>query len=140
MRILAIDLGDTRTGFAVSDPTGLIATPLSTFVSHDKQKVAERAAELAGQYSAERIVIGLPVNMNNTQGPRAEKSSVFAALLQTLLPDTEIILRDERNTTVTAAGVLNETNTRGKKRRAVIDTVAAAVILQNYLDYLRLNP
>lgn len=134
MRILAIDYGDVRTGFAVCDPTGLIATALETFHQHKPDKVAERAVQYCQELKVEKIVLGMPKNMNNTLGERANKTLAFRDLLAALLPDIPIILWDERSTTVSAINILNETNVRGKKRKNIIDTVAATIILQSYLD------
>ncbi|MGI6031727.1 MAG: Holliday junction resolvase RuvX [Eubacteriales bacterium] len=137
MRILGIDYGDARTGFAVCDPTGMLASAVETFHSHKMEEVAQRTAEHAQAYQAEELVLGFPKNMNNTQGPRAEKTLELKARLEELLPDTPIVLWDERSTTVSAIRILNETNTRGKKRKNVVDSVAAVLILESYLAYRR---
>jgi len=133
-RILGIDLGDVRTGFAVSDPTGFLASAVETFTEKDTEKIARRAAEWAEKYACGKIVLGYPKNMNNTVGERGKKSEAFASLLSSLLPACEIVLWDERCTTKSAIDILNTTNTRGKKRKNVIDTVAATLILQSFLD------
>lgn len=140
MRVLAIDLGDARTGFALSDKGGVLASPLETFSHRSTVAIAEQARRYADEYEVGEIVLGLPLNMNGTEGPRAQKSREFALLLKELMPDIEIILRDERGTTVSAAGALNRTNTRGKKRKDIIDTVAAVILLQSYLDYKKNRP
>ncbi len=136
-RILGIDLGDARTGFAVSDPTGFLASAVGTYTESDMQKIAEKACEYAKSYQVSEIVLGYPKNMNNTVGERAQKSENFAEILKSQLPDIKVILWDERCTTKSAIGFLNQTNTRGKKRKSVIDTVAATIILQGYLDSKR---
>ena len=137
MRALAIDYGDARTGFSISDPTGLLATSLTTYHERGARRVAEQAAAYVLQFGADRIVLGMPKNMNNTLGKRAEQTLFFRDLLHDILPDIPIILWDERSTTISATAILNETNVRGKKRKNVIDTVAASVILQSYLDSVR---
>lgn len=134
MRIIGIDYGDARVGIAVSDPLGFTAQGVETVPNKVYNKMVERVVEIIKSYSAEKIVIGLPKNMNGTLGPRGEVSKQFAEELKGYFPDAEIILWDERLSTVQAAGVLNMTNTRGKDRKNVIDTVAASIILQSYLD------
>ena len=134
MRIIGIDYGDARVGVAVSDPLGFTAQGVETVPNKVYNKMVERVVEIIKSYSAEKIVIGLPKNMNGTLGPRGEVSKQFAEELKGYFPDAQIILWDERLSTVQAAGVLNMTNTRGKDRKNVIDTVAASIILQSYLD------
>lgn len=134
MRVLAIDFGDARTGFAVSDLTGLLATSLETLHETDPVKVAEFTARRCRELGADRVILGMPKNMNNTLGPRAEKTLAFRDILAGKLNGLPVILWDERGTTLSAARILNERNVRGKKRKGVIDTVAAAVLLQSYLD------
>ena len=135
-RILAVDYGDMRTGLAVSDPLGLLASAAGVVTGADPAQVADRVVAEAVQRGAAVILLGLPKNMNNTLGPRAEKTLAFAELLRARF-DGEVVLRDERNTSVSATRMLNETDTRGKKRKAVIDALSAAVLLQDYLDSLR---
>lgn len=134
MRIIGIDYGDARVGVAVSDPLGFTAQGLETVPNKVYNKMKERVVEIIKSYNAEKIVIGLPKNMNGTLGERGEISKKFADELKEYFPEAEIILWDERLSTVQAAGVLNVTNTRGKDRKNVIDTVAASIILQSYLD------
>ena len=100
----------------------------------DFQKCAAKVAEQAKAHHAELLVVGYPKNMNNTIGERAEKCQAFAELLHELT-HLNYVLWDERCTTVSAHQYLNVTNTRGKKRKAVIDAVAAVIILENYLAY-----
>lgn len=139
MRILGIDYGDARTGFAISDPTGFLASAVETFHSRRMEEVAQRTAEHVKAYQAEELVLGFPKNMNNTQGPRAEKTLELKQRLEELLPGLPITLWDERSTTVSAIQILNTTNTRGKKRKNVVDSVAAVLILESYLNYKRLH-
>lgn len=134
MKIMAVDYGDARTGIAVCDRTEFLASPVGTVEEKDPAILAMKIAHLANEYEVGEIVIGYPVNMNGTVGPRAEKCKAFAALVESV---TELPVRmwDERSTTVEAHGYLNATNVRGKKRKAVVDTVAATIILESYLEY-----
>lgn len=139
MKILAVDYGDARTGLAACDPGEMLASPVGTVEHWDPQKVAEQAAKAAKEVRAERIVVGHPLNMDGTAGPRAQLCREFAALLRETsgLP---VVLWDERQTTVTATRYLNATDTRGKKRKRVIDAVAATVILESYLGWRKNHP
>ena len=134
MRIMSVDYGDSRTGIAVCDKGEILASPLTVITEYNFERCAEKVAELAKKEKAELIVVGHPKNMDGTEGERAEKCAAFARLAGELseLP-TE--LWDERRTTVTAHNYLNETNVRGKKRKAVVDAVAATIILESYLSY-----
>ena len=136
MKILAVDLGRVRTGLAISDPTGFIATPAGTITQRDINKLVLEVSETARQEGADEIVVGHPRNMDGTCGESAHMAESFAKALKT---ETGLPVRlwDERMTTMSAIGILNETNTRGKKRKAVVDTVAATIILQDYLDSLK---
>ena len=139
MKILAVDYGDARTGLAACDPGEMLASPVGTVEHWGPQKVAEEAAKAAKEVRAERIVVGHPLNMDGTAGPRAQLCREFAALLREAsgLP---VVLWDERQTTVTATRYLNATDTRGKKRKKVIDAVAATVILESYLGWRKNHP
>jgi len=136
MKILAVDYGDARTGLAISDNSEFLASPVGTIKEWNAQRLAEKITEEAKNRQAKDIIVGLPINMNGTKGPRAEKCEEFAELLRSLT-DLPVRMWDERSTTVTAHQILNETNVRGKSRKAVVDTVAATVILESYLDYRR---
>ena len=136
-RILSVDFGDTRTGLAISDETRFLASGLGYISPGGIVKTADEVAKIAVEQSASAIVVGHPKNMDGSQGPRAQRAAEFAELLQERLPDTPIVLFDERMTTMAAARYLNETNTRGKKRKGVIDTLSAQIILQNLLDRLK---
>jgi putative Holliday junction resolvase len=138
MRIMGIDYGDSRIGIAVSDPMGWTAQGLETITEKKQEKVFERLLELIKLYNVEKIVVGFPKNMNGTIGPRGELTHKFVENLRQKT-GIEIVLWDERLTTVAAHRMLNETNVRGKKRKQVVDTVAAGYILQGYLDSLKLN-
>ncbi len=133
MRILGIDYGDARVGVAVSDALGITAQGVGTVKNTGAKKLMEALGKIIAQYSPEKIVVGLPKNMDGTQGFRAEATYKFAEKLKEIY-DGEIIFCDERLTTVGAARFLNETNTHGKKRKGVIDTVSACLILECYLN------
>ena len=139
IKILAIDHGEARTGLAICDPGELLATPLTTIQQWDPQKLAAQIAQTAKSQGAQHIVLGLPLNMDGSEGPRAQACRTFAALLEqeTSLPVT---LWDERSTTITAARYLNATDTRGKKRKAALDPLSAAIILESYLTWRKNHP
>ncbi len=132
-RIMCIDYGDARVGIAVSDLLGMTAQGVETIKNTGRKALFERLSQLIAQYNPTKIVIGLPKNMNGTLGERAEKTYVFAERLKEIYSGV-IEFFDERLSTVCAIQTLNTTNTRGKKRKDVIDTVAAALILQAYMD------
>ncbi len=132
-RIMCIDYGDARVGIAVSDLLGITAQGIETINNTGRKALFERLIQLITEYKPGKIVIGLPKNMNGTLGERAEKTYIFAERLKEIYSG-EIVFFDERLSTVCAIQTLNETNTRGTKRKNVIDTVAAALILQAYMD------
>ena len=136
-RILSVDFGDTRTGLAVSDISRFLASGIGYVSPGGIEKTANKVAEVAAEQKASAIVVGLPKNMDGSEGFRAQRCREFADLLQDRLPDTPIVMMDERLTTVSASRYLNETNTRGSKRKGVIDTLSAQIILQNALDRLK---
>ncbi len=131
--ILGIDFGDSRTGFAISDSLELTASTVETFKEKNMKKVASRAVELANKFNVTKIVLGFPKNMNGTIGDRGKKSKKLSNEIQALI-DIPVILWDERLTTVSAHNLMNETNVRGQKRKDSVDKIAAAFILQSYLD------
>lgn len=133
-RVLGVDYGEARTGLAISDATRFLASGIGNVQGGGLEKTAERVLEAAREQGAVAVVLGLPVNMNGTEGPKAARIRELAALIERELP---VYLMDERMTTMSAARYLNETNTRGKKRKGVIDTLSAQIILQNALDRLR---
>ena len=137
-KILSVDFGDARTGLAVSDVTRFLASGIGTISVGGIVKTADRTAEIAREQGAVAIVVGLPVNMDGTQGFRADRCREFAELLCERLPSVPVAMMDERMTTMVASRYLNETNTRGKKRKGVIDTLSAEIILQNALDRLQM--
>lgn len=135
-RLLALDVGDRRIGVAVSDPTGLLATPIEVYTRRAKAEDLAHLGNLASDYDAQGIVVGLPVNMNGTEGPQAAKVREFAESLAARGQD--VLLWDERLSTVEAERRMAESGRR--KRRGTImrsDAEAAAVILETYLDALR---
>ncbi len=114
----------------------MLATPVCVIAEKDFTKCIEKTAVLAREQRAEEIVVGYPKNMNGTIGERAEKCRLFSEELAKLV-DCPVTLWDERCTTVSAHNILNVTNTRGKKRKSVVDAVAASIILESYLGYRR---
>lgn len=135
-KILSVDFGDVRTGLAISDESRFLASGIGYISVGGLEKTVEAVSERASEQGAVAIVVGLPVNMDGTQGSRAERCKKFARMLKEqsgLLVTTF----DERMTTMTATRYLNETNTKGKKRKGVIDTLSAQIILQNCLDRLK---
>ncbi|MDR3552884.1 MAG: Holliday junction resolvase RuvX [Clostridia bacterium] len=134
--MLGIDPGDVRTGVAVSDPGCLLASPVSVLTERNYDALVQKTAALAVQYDVGAIVVGYPKNMNGTKGERAQKSERLAADLGRVT-GLRILLWDERCTTVSAGVYMNATDTRGSRRKSTIDAAAAAIILQDYLDYRR---
>ena len=133
---MAVDLGLARTGLAISDPSETLASPLGTIPERKEDRLLQRVAACAAEQGAQAVVVGYPRNMDGSRGESARRAEALAQSLEEVsgLPVT---LWDERLTTVSAAGYLNQTDTRGKKRKAVIDTVAATIILQDYLESRR---
>lgn len=134
MRIMAVDFGDSRTGLAVCDKSEFLASPLTVIHEKNFDRCLEKTAEYARQEKIEEIVVGFPKNMNNTVGERAEKCSLFGNKLEEMT-GIKVVMWDERCTTVSAHQYLNETNVRGKKRKNVVDAVAAVIILESYMGY-----
>ena len=136
-RILGVDFGDTRTGLAVSDASRFLASGIGYVSPGGIVKTADKVAEVAIEQKVSAIVVGLPKNMDGSEGFRADRCREFAGLLRERLADMPIAMIDERMTTMSASRYLNETNTRGQKRKGVIDTLSAQIILQNALDRLK---
>ena len=136
MRIMAIDYGDARTGVAISDATGLLAGFTTVVPSRRPEKALADIVSLAKEHGAERLVVGLPRNMDGTEGPRAELCRQFAAQLEeaTGLP---VVLWDERRTTVEAHAILHTGGKRMKDHRKNVDAVAASLILEGYLTFCK---
>ena len=132
MIILSVDYGRARTGIAVCDKDEILASPVTVITEYNMEKLADKTAAAAKERAAELIVLGLPRNMDGSEGASAENVRHFAGLLQERT-NLEVVFQDERCTTVTAHEYLNMTDTRGKKRKAVVDSVAAVIILEDYL-------
>ena len=139
MRIMAIDYGDAHTGVAISDLTGLLAGYTTTIHTRRQEEVLSRLGELIQEYGVEELVLGYPKNMDGTLGPRAEKAKALEQVLQErfALPVT---LWDERRTTIDAHNILQSAGKNAKKRKTVVDRVAAALILEGYLTFRRSHP
>lgn len=135
MKVMAIDLGDARTGIAVSDAMGWLTGFTTVIHSWDQEKTAQQIAALVKTHRPERLVMGFPKNMDGTEGPRAELYRAFAARLEAVA-GMEVVLWDERRTTIEAHQILSEGGYHGKKRKNTVDAVAASLILEGYLNYL----
>ena len=135
-RIIAVDYGDARTGVAVSDLTGTMAGETLTIQEWNAQRLAERLAFFAKERGAGTIVLGLPKNMDGTEGSRAEKARQFARMLESEsgLP---VVLWDERRSTIEAHAILHAAGKKEKKHRAHVDAVAASLLLESFLDSLK---
>ena len=136
MRIMAIDYGDARTGIAVSDAMGVLVGEAWVIKEYSAEKVADAIAASAHERGVERLVLGYPLNMDGTVGPRAEKSLEMRDMLieKTGL---DVVMWDERRTTVAAHNILSENGRYGKKRKNSVDAVAASLILEGYLNSLK---
>jgi len=136
MIIIGIDFGDSRTGMARINSQFPIASPLETIKCKDINKVAQIASEMIKSNNAELVVIGLPLNMDGSHGPRADKVKLFASILKELI-DVDIEFNDERLTSTYAHNLMNITDTVGKKRKESVDAIAATLILQSYCDKMK---
>lgn len=136
MRILGIDYGDARTGLSLSDATGLLAGSPTVITQWNFEKLVESICAYVETNKVEEIVLGCPKNMDGTIGERAQKCSAFAEVLRnrTNLP---VVLWDERRTTIAAHAILHENGKKSKSHKQSVDAVAAALILQGYLDLKR---
>lgn len=139
MKILAVDLGDARTGLACCDRTETLASPIGVIHDRHPDSVVQKVANAVAEYAVGEVVVGYPRNMDGSAGARAELCAAFADRLAQLVT-VPVRLWDERSTTVSAHNILNVTDTRGKKRKGVVDAVAATVILESYLRYRANNP
>jgi len=135
MRVIAVDYGDARTGIAVSDESASLTGEAWVIQEKNQATVARIVASEAVSRNAQVIAVGYPKNMNGSVGPRAEKSEQLAGLLRTLC-DIEVVLWDERMTTMSAHRILTDTGRHGKKRKKTVDAVAASLILESYLRYM----
>ena len=136
MRYLGVDYGDVRTGLALSDPSGLLASGIGYVKESGMRHTAVKVAEEARTRGAETIVVGYPKNMDGSEGTRTEVVRAFVELLKAET-DLPILLFDERLSTMEAHRFLSMTDTRGKKRKQVVDTLSAQIILQDFLDRQR---
>lgn len=137
-RYLGIDYGEARTGVAVSDLMGMTAQGVGTVSTRRLDVLLEKIKAYADEYDVEAIVLGHPVNMNGTLGEKSERVRELATFLEEAT-GRRVILFDERCTTMLAHQILNATDTRGKKRKAIVDTLSAEIILQNFIDRLRIT-
>lgn len=135
MKIMAVDFGDARTGLAMCDRTEFLASPLGVIKEKSLPKTVEKIVYAAKEFEAKMIVVGLPINMDGTEGERAQKCRRVAEMISNILPDVPVELYDERQTTKSAMIYMNATDTRGKKRKEQLDEASAAIILDSYLVY-----
>lgn len=136
MKIMSIDLGIVRTGIAISDTDETLASPFCVIKERKEEKLIEHIKNIIIKEKINEIVLGLPKNMDGSQGESAQRVIDFMDELKKHI-NINIVLKDERNTTVLAHRYLNINDVRNKKRKAVIDSVAATIILQDYLDFRR---
>lgn len=139
MRAMSFDVGSRTIGIAASDLLGMIANGIETIKRTSPEKDFNRITELVKEYEVTTMVVGYPKNMNGSIGERAHICEEFAEELKARFPDSEVVLWDERLSTVAAEKVLIDADMRRKKRKQVIDMMAAVVILQNYLDSKQLR-
>ena len=131
MRIMAIDYGDARIGLAVSDPTGLICGEAWTMEEWNMERAAARICEEAAKRGAGKLVLGLPKNMDGSEGPRAEKSREFKKMLEEN-GAADVVLWDERRSSIEAHAILHASGKKEKQHRRTVDAVAASLILEGY--------
>ena len=133
MIILSVDYGDKRTGIAACDKSEILASPVCVITEWNDEQLALKIIALADEKKAEQIVIGLPKNMDGSSGFRADACRHLGDLIKAKT-EIPVVFWDERLTTVSAHKILNDNNVRGKKRKTVVDAVAADIILQDYID------
>lgn len=136
MRIMGIDFGDARTGLAVSDEMNILVGEAWTLNEWNPDVVAEKILAEAKARNVQRLVLGLPKNMDGTEGPRAEKCRDFGEKLKDMT-DLELVMWDERRSSIEAHQILHANGKREKKHRKTVDAVAASLILEGYLGTLR---
>ena len=134
MIIMAVDYGDVRTGLAVCDKNEILASPVAVITESDRERLIDKIIDSARERRAEAFVVGLQKNMDGSEGFRAEACREFAGILAEK-SGLDVQMYDERLTTVSAHNALNATNTRGKKRKAVVDAVSAVMILEDYMAF-----
>lgn len=135
MKVMALDYGDARTGVAVSDAMGMIVGFTTVVSEWNREKAADKVAALVAEHKPERLVMGFPKNMDGTEGPRAELYREFAAMLEEKT-GMQVVLWDERRTTVEAHNILSANGKKTKKHRQNVDAVAASLILEGYLRFI----
>lgn len=133
MIIMSVDLGHARTGLAISDRSGFLASSLCVIEERSDRRLVERIAQKATENAAERIVVGLPKNMDGSEGESARRARELAAQI-TDESGIPTVMQDERGTTLTAHAYLSAKEVYGKRRKQKVDAVAASIILQDYLD------
>ena len=138
MRVMAIDYGDAHTGVALSDPTGFLVGTTTTINSWRQEVVVDRLAQLIQEHQPDEVVLGFPKNMDGTDGRKADLYRELAAELEEVT-GMKIVLWDERRTTIDAHQILFNQGKDGRKRRKIVDAVAASLILENYLDFKRMK-
>lgn len=134
MKMMAIDFGDARTGVAMCDPLEMLASPFKVIKQRDIAKLVDEIALIAREQNVERIVVGYPKNMDGSNGERAAKTETLMNKLK-LVTNLDVVLWDERNTTVLAHKILKDNEVFGKKRKNIVDAVAAVLILENYIKF-----
>lgn len=131
---MSVDYGDMRTGIALSDIRGILASPLTVIKESYQPKLAKKIVSLAVDNDVKTVVIGLPRNMDGSYGYRCDECKLLGEAISNINADLNIRFEDERLTTVMAHNVLSDNNVRGKKRKDTVDAVSAVMILQSYLD------
>ena len=138
MIIMSVDLGKARTGIAISDSGESFAFPKKVITEYNEEKLINKICETAKELGAEMMVVGVPKNMDGSSGWRADECIAIADKIKEK-SGIEVNMWDERCTTVSAHTYLNMTDTRGKKRKEVVDAVAATILLEDYLNYRKNN-
>ena len=138
MRVMAIDYGDAHTGVALSNPTGFLVGTTTTINSWRQEVVVDRLAQLIQEHQPDEVVLGFPKNMDGTDGRKADLYRELAAELEEVT-GMKIVLWDERRTTIDAHQILFNQGKDGRKRKKIVDAMAASLILENYLDYKRMK-
>lgn len=133
MIIMSVDVGDARTGIAVCDKDELLSSPVCVIEEYNSERRLEKVANKALELSASLVVVGLPKNMDGSEGERAKVCREFANEIQKILKNIPVVLCDERSSTVLAHTYLNIADVKGKKRKKTVDAVAAVIILESYL-------
>lgn len=133
MIVISVDLGHARTGLAISDKSGFLASSLCVIEEHNDERLVQKIADKIKENKAEKVVVGLPKNMDGSEGESATRARELAQKISDLA-DVPYVMQDERGTTITAHAYLSAKEVYGKKRKKQVDAVAASIILQDYLD------